>query len=198
MAKIFLVRHGRTEHDGCFVGVTESVLAQSGIDDIKKLENTLSGIAFTHVYCSPQKRCLQTADLLNYTDVIEIRKGLREIDFGKWEGLSFKEAKLQFPEIFQQMATDPINCTFPEGQSMHSFFMEVQETVDGICATIGFDEKILIISHGGVIRVILSCLLGLLPEQLNVFSPAPGRYCVIDYVAGAGVVEGFNLLTERV
>lgn len=197
MAKIFLVRHGRTEHDGRFIGTTESLLAKSGVNDITILKNTLSRIAFNNVYCSPRKRCLQTAELLGYTDVLEIEEGLKEIDFGKWEGLSFNEAGSQFPDIFQQLVENPLKCTFPAGQSMENFFQRVEKTVQKICATIGCNDNILVISHGGVLRVMFSCLLRVAPERLNVFSPDPGRYSVIDYVAEAGVLEGFNLLTDN-
>ncbi len=196
MAKIFLVRHGRTEHDGRFVGVTESLLAQSGIDDIKTLKESLSRVPFSHVYCSPKKRCLQTASLLGYDGILEIEDGLKEIDFGKWEGLSFKEVSSQFHDLFQQLAADPLRCSFPEGQSMEIFSRRVQKSVENICATLGFNENILIISHGGVLRILLCYLLGIPFERLNAFSPAPGRYCVVDYVAGTGVVEAFNLLTD--
>lgn len=198
MAKIYLVRHGRSEHDGRFVGVTESGLSSSGFQDIKVLQKDLSLVHFNRIYSSPQLRCLQTASVLGYSDSIEVVEGLKEIDFGKWEGLSFKQASEAYPEVFQKFSDNPLQCSFPDGDNMGDFCQRVQKTLNQLCHPMAMDENILLITHGGVLRVVFCYLLGLPAKYLNSFSPGPGRYSVVDYMPGRGVLEAFNLFNRGI
>ena len=87
--RLLLVRHGQTSMsiDDAFCGVTDVPLAPIGHRQAEALANRLRRQHVDVLYCSPQRRALETAAPLAVALGLEIRtlEALREIDFGLWE-----------------------------------------------------------------------------------------------------------------
>ena len=69
--KLYITRHGKTEWNtiGKLQGWLDSPLTDEGIERARKLSTRLEGVDFDHIYSSPQKRALHTAEILNLEDI---------------------------------------------------------------------------------------------------------------------------------
>lgn len=88
---LYLIRHGQTRFNALhrIQGASDSPLTELGISQAKQARQLLDGIEFDHYYCSTQERASDTLELLTYHQVAYTRlKGLKEFDFGDFEGQS--------------------------------------------------------------------------------------------------------------
>ena len=116
---------------------------------------------------------------------------MREIDFGRWEGLTFEEINDQEPEIVEQWAKDPQNFTFPEGESVASFWRRVRDVAQTVNKEPG--KRVLLICHGGIIRGLLCHYLGIDYQNALLFQVKNGSYSTLELFGDRGVLSGFNL-----
>ncbi len=88
--QIVIVRHGETEWSlsGRHTGGTDLPLTENGRAQAAALASKLSGHTFALVLCSPLRRARETCELAGFGDQAEICDGLREWDYGEYEGLT--------------------------------------------------------------------------------------------------------------
>ncbi len=101
MARIFFMRHGRPEFPGgktVCLGSTELPLSKAGQEQAECAAREFEGKHLT-VYSSPQIRALETAAAFGRP--IRILEDLRERHMGIWDGLSFDQIKLLYPELYE-------------------------------------------------------------------------------------------------
>jgi alpha-ribazole phosphatase len=191
---LLLVRHGRigNKFDGRFVGSTDVPLATEHTAEITALARNLGEKWPTRCICSPLKRARQTAEILakKLDLTIELDPDLREIDFGRWEGLSFEEIATSDPELIVRWNSWDDEFAFPEGESIGDFLRRVKRVGDRIKS--GSDETILLVSHGGFIRSMICYLLGLSDRQYVLFDVKRASLTTIDIIDGRGVLTGLN------
>jgi broad specificity phosphatase PhoE len=182
MPKVYLLRHGESEANvrGILAGPDNSVnLTEKGIKDSRLVSKHLQKIEFTHIYSSPITRCLQTIEpLLNSKPNIPLLKEPRvaEMDYGDWNGKELKS--LSKKREWQSIQKQPSKFKFPEGESFNqlrkriqSFLLEI-EKVEG---------PLLIVSHGDVIKMILTCTLDLSTDSFQKFTIQPASVSIINY-----------------
>ena len=189
---LFLLRHGKTGFPGCYIGSRNVPLAPEGVSQIKALRKTLQTPTFDKIFASPMLRCQQTCEILFPNNTVTYNDNLREIDFGRWEGLGFEQISKQDPEIIDEWAGGSLDFTFPEGESVSSFVERVQRIGTELSQVQG--EKILVVCHGGVIRGLLCHFLGIDPLNYFLFQVEKGTYSTLDLFGAKGVLTGFNLL----
>ena len=91
-------------------------------------------------------------------DIIKNQK-LREMNFGDWEGLSNKEIQNSNKEYYDKWIKDYYSIKTPNGESFNDFYSRVNDEFDEIIKNINKKNKdfnLLIVSHSGVIRSIVS------------------------------------------
>ena len=191
MKELYLLRHGSLGQSNKYIGKTDLLLTEQGIEEINKVASTLRTIAFQKVFCSPLSRCRQSLDLLNLPAPSDYVDDLREIDFGRWEGKDFSEISRSDEENVRMWATSPETFCFPEGESIQAFRKRIEEFYHAISDA--DEEKILIVSHGGVIRHLLCFLLNLSPDKYLMFSVQTGTFSVVEIYTNGGILTGFNL-----
>ena len=153
MLKVLMLRHGMTEGNskGKYIGVTnESILEEE--------KERLRGMQFKKpnaVYCSPLKRCIETAEILFPENRIFKVSEFRECDFGRFEGKTYQE--LLHEPVYQEWLESGVILSFPEGESKRGFqerciagFNEVVKTAHRLS-----QNYIALIVHGGTIASIL-------------------------------------------
>ena len=100
MGKLILVRHGQTEMNAqkLYFGKLNPPLNDLGICQAYEAKNKLLNIDYDNIYSSPLERARQTAKICNYLnkDII-FDSNLEEINFGIFEGLTFKEIAEKYP-----------------------------------------------------------------------------------------------------
>jgi len=163
---IDLLRHGELEGDeDVFRGSTDDSLSDYGWQQMVNAIENKDG--WDIIVTSPLQSCCEFADLIAQEDSIdlEINKNLEEIDFGLWEGLSPKEIIKEDTELLNQWWQSPTRITPPDGEDYHVFRARVLIAFKKI-----IDEnkghRVLIVTHSGVIRTILTHILGMLDENI--------------------------------
>lgn len=156
---IYVVRHGETDwnREGIYQGQTDTSLNENGRETAKKLGIILSKIKFASIYSSDLLRARETAEIINsFLNVpVYYTKQLRELDFGKWTGLSMWDMSERDTELFKRWQEDPWNISPPGGET----FRELTERVMKVLKSIFIMENILVVSHAGPIKAMIFGLL---------------------------------------
>lgn len=192
MKKIVLLRHGKSELDGRYVGFTDCGLSLEGREQVKKLENQFAPYNFGEIIVSPLARCIQTAHILGFEKNLQINEDLKEIHFGAWEGLEFSQIQESYKEELKNWMNNPMGFTFPGGECIEDFQVRIGKVYDTIIEQDG-NEDILIVAHGGVIRFLLCYFLNFSSDCHMRFDPKPGKYCVLQEYDKSCSLLGFNL-----
>ena len=162
MIKLILVRHATTicNEGGAFSGFTDSILSEKGKAQANKLAQYLKDENIDRIYTTPFSRTKETVRKLSEIKNIKIeeRSQLNEIDFGDFEGLSFKGIEKEYPEEIEKMINEGFEYKYPNGESLVDTFMRVKNEMKRIIND-NKNSTVLICSHGGTIRNIISYLL---------------------------------------
>jgi alpha-ribazole phosphatase len=162
MRKIYLVRHGQTDANiqKKYCGQTDVNLNHKGLRDAASIAKVLKNITLGSIVSSDLKRTLKTAELINEYHQLEIEliPEFREINFGKFENLTFEEIGLQYPEEKEKMIKEKIHYKFLEGESLKALHKRVVKAFNKLLKE-KENKDLLIVSHGGVIRMILTEIL---------------------------------------
>ena len=169
--KLILIRHGESEGnvDRKFCGFQDVKLTEKGIWQAKRLAQRLREVKMDAVYCSDLLRARQTAEIVFRNRGIDIIMcpGLKEMNFGVWEGYTFEEVKSKFGygEYFHSWPENiDIKAIIPQGESIIKLNERAMKALNEILdkhKTKENDESIAIVCHGGTIRVILSNALNI-------------------------------------
>jgi len=188
---LFLLRHGKTGLSGRYIGSKDVPLSPEGISQIENLKVVFQKNRIDTIYTSPMLRCRQTCKILFPDVAVFCDDHLKEIDFGRWEGLTFDEISAQDAGIVNEWAINLSGFTFPEGESVAQFNSRVQKFAVELTAK--KDKNILVVCHGGVVRSLLCYFLGMDLQNYLVFQVQKGRYSTVDLFGAKGVLTGFNL-----
>lgn len=166
---LYLVRHGETDWNKLhrFQGRTDILLNKDGIAQAECLNKRFSS-QFDVIYTSPLKRAVQTAKIIAKDLDIKpaIYEDLIEIDFGEWEGSSFKDIKEKFKEEYQLWQTDEEIGPLMGGESsMKNASIRARNSIYDIINN-NIDKKIIIVAHGGIIK---AGLLGIFNLNMNMY-----------------------------
>ena len=156
--QIHLVRHGITEAntEGRYVGVTDTPLSAEGIEKLKQQSAAYDYPGAAVFYTSPLKRCVETCRIL-YPQITPVAvEGLKECDFGDWEGKTANE--LRDDPDFSQWLKNGQQTAPPNGESGLAFTHRVCETFEGLVEGMmrSGTTQAVIVTHGGVIMTILT------------------------------------------
>ena len=163
MSKLILVRHGITLLDSGtkYWGSTDVELSPAGIKQAERLRDRLAEEKIDAVYSSDLKRAYVTASIIASNHRLEVSTcpELREINFGKLEGATSEELRQLFPEVRQLILGERPELRFPGGESFLEFNQRVARFVDKL-GEHEPNETLLIVSHGGALRMIIYQLSG--------------------------------------
>ena len=155
MGKLILVRHGQTEMNAqsLYFGKLNPPLNDLGISQAYQAKEKLLDIDYDIIYSSPLERAKQTAEICNYLDKeIIFDSNLEEINFGIFEGLTFKQISEKYPNEVKKMEEDWKSFNYVTGESPKEMF----QRAISFLKTLDYTKDNLIISHWGIINCIIS------------------------------------------
>lgn len=161
--KLYLLRHGETEasQTGGYCGRLDVDLTESGHLMAKDFAEAYKGHPFAAVYVSPMRRTRATAEPLCQAKRLDmrLRDGLREIDYGQWEGKTPEVVKQEFRDDYMSWLADA-GWNSPTGGErgidVGSRSLAVLQEIQHEHA----DGDVLVVSHKATIRIMLCQLLG--------------------------------------
>jgi broad specificity phosphatase PhoE len=163
-----MVRHGATvlSAEDRFAGATDVALSDEGREQTRRLAERLIAEKIAAVYASPLGRTLETAQILAAPHNLEVqtRDGLREISHGRWEQMTRREVEEKFPEEAAEWEKDPYTFAPLGGESGLAVTARALPTLIQLVREHA-QENILVVSHKGTIRLLLSSLLGFDPRR---------------------------------
>ena len=162
--EIILIRHGETEWNSQqrMQGHSNSDLSSLGQAQIQALGQWMKNVPFDHIYSSDSLRAKQTAEAITQFSGHELKIDLRlrEKNLGVFEGLTSEEARERHPEVFRLFKTAGSKYVIDEGESTQQLQDRALEIVDEIRIKHP-EEHVLLVTHGGFIRVVMKHSLGL-------------------------------------
>lgn len=158
--KFILVRHGETQWNISrkFGGHTDIPLNEIGIKQAKAAGKKLKKENIDKVYCSDLSRAVSTLEaIMHHHDLpITYKKELREMNFGKWEGLTYDEILKGYPKEADRWVKDYTNVACLEGESLQMFYDRISKAFDVIKSEAQPQDTVLIVAHSGVVKGILT------------------------------------------
>lgn len=157
---IDLLRHGDVEGGRKYRGQQDDPLSELGWQQLR--DCTKKKQHWQHIISSPLKRCAEFADELAQTCYLPLRteEQFKEVSFGLWEGKTAEQLLESDAETIKQYWADPINTTPPQGENLLAFKQRVIRGWENMLTEYQ-GQHILIVSHAGVMRIILCHILGM-------------------------------------
>ena len=162
--EIILIRHGETEWNSQqrMQGHSNSDLSEVGRGQIQALGELMKNVSFDHIYSSDSLRTSQTAEAITQYSghTLQFDQRIREKNLGVFEGLTSTEAKERHPEIYRLFKTAGANYVIDEGESTQQLLERALEFIEEIRLRHP-QERVVMVTHGGVVRVLMKHALGL-------------------------------------
>lgn len=162
--KLYFLRHGETIYSqtGGYCGNLDPDLTPEGMLMVEELATAYQSISWQAVFVSPMKRTIATARPLCTAIGLEmqLREGLKEINYGAWEGQTNAYVKEKYREDYVRWLTEPAWNPPTGGETAVEIASRASLVVNEIQRNYT-DGNVLIVSHKATIRVILCSLMGI-------------------------------------
>ncbi|WP_246615293.1 histidine phosphatase family protein [Clostridium thailandense] len=211
---LYLMRHGQTILNRAerTQGWCDGVLTKEGIEIASSVGLGLSDIRFKAVYCSDLGRAVKTARIVmkenKASDNLQLEEleSLREVHFGKYEGelekimlgdiltylnvSSIKEAEEKYDFQKEYCNSCAALDETSEAEDYDTVIKRVMKSIEGICIENSSErvENVLIVVHGGIIRLIIDYL----DKSFNVRKMDNSSISKVIYENGNFKVESIN------
>lgn len=160
---LYFLRHGQTafSRENAFCGSIDPELTQSGMEMAQAFATAYRSTPWSAIFASPMQRTKATAKPLCEAlgMQLEIRDGLKEINYGKWEGQTVETVSHDYHDDYIRWTADPAWYPPTGGElavAIASRAMLVIEEIKQNYST----GNVLIVSHKATIRITLCSLLG--------------------------------------
>lgn len=160
-----LLRHGETELGGGMRGSLDDALTEPGWQQMRSA--VAEAGPWDRIVSSPLQRCARFSEELaeRLALPLQFEAGLQELHFGDWEGRSAAQLMETDEEGLGLFWNDPYAFTPPNGEPVIDFSTRVLNAVQRLHQAYA-GERVLLVSHGGVMRLLLARARGLPREQL--------------------------------
>jgi len=191
-----LVRHGVTEWNakGKFQGQSNVNLAPDGVHQARMLAVHFPFDTVDAIYSSDLNRAKTTAEVIasRFNLPITTMAEFRETNFGSWEGRSFEDLAKEEPTEFKKFFLKPDMLNVEGAET----FAEVQNRAVTALRKIAHEhdnnKNVVIVTHGAVIRVILTEILGMPLRKMWVIKQYNTAVNILRVDDGAWSVELIN------
>src|SRR5690606_9194212 len=193
--RLLLLRHGQTplSVERRFAGVGDVELTDAGRAQARAAAGRLAGAGIEAVVASPLRRTMDTAEIAaaGLGLQVEPEPGLRETDFGAWEGMTFAEVRRDRPAELAAWLADP-EVAPPGGESLAEAGRRVGKARDALVERYR-GRTVLVVSHVTPIKAIVAQALGAPVEALyRMHLDVAGLSEVACYSDGPMVLRSFN------
>ncbi len=186
--ELWLVRHGETEWSlsGAHTSRTDIALTEHGRERAVELRDYLKGTKFDAVFVSPMKRARETCAIAGFGDVAVVTDGLKEWDYGVYEGKTTREIQAEIPgwSVWKNEIVG--------GETVE----HVGERADGVIAqalaAAPDGGKVALFAHAHILRILGARWVGLAAEEGSVLALGTGSVSVLGWERETRVIQSWN------
>ncbi|WP_333650932.1 histidine phosphatase family protein [Lacrimispora sp.] len=161
--KIYLIRHGQTDWNiqGKIQGTHDIPLNDTGRRQAGQLAEGMDSRLVSHIFSSPLSRAMETAKEISKRQGVEIGllPQLKEVEFGKWEGLTWEEIQERYPKEFAHWQINPAVAAPPGGETRAEIISRCKWSINEILRVTGGREDAAVVSHGATVAYLVSCMV---------------------------------------
>jgi broad specificity phosphatase PhoE len=188
--ELWLVRHGETEWsaDGRHTSRTDIPLTAHGRLRAKELGEYLKGVKFAAVLRSPMLRAKETCEIAGFGDVAVVDDGLKEWDYGVYEGRTTKEIQAEIPgwSVWKDAIVG--------GETVEQVGARADGVIARALAAAGDADgaKVALFAHAHILRILAARWVGLEARGGELFALGTGSVSVVGWERETRVVERWN------
>jgi alpha-ribazole phosphatase/probable phosphoglycerate mutase len=178
-----------------FQGATDIQLSARGFQQAVSLGKRLAALKPDAFYASDLARAYETAKIISSHHYMPVKKvpGLRELNFGEWEGLTSKEIEKLYTDEVKKWWENPFLIRIPGGETYSEL---IERSVNAVKEIIErhTDGHIVVISHGGPIRSVVGSVLGMDLSKYWRLGLHNASLSILDFSGGweNGILSLFN------
>lgn len=193
--RLWLVRHGETEANvaGLYSGHAPTPLTERGIAQAQTLGTLLRNVPVDNVLCSELERARHTTQLILAEREIPVRNmpELNEMFFGDWEMRHHRDLAREDAENYAVWCNDWQNATPTNGEGFQAFSQRVERFIAQL-ADYKACQNLLVVSHQGVLSVLIARLLSMPAAAMWHFRVEQGCWSAIDFCDDFAVLKVLN------
>jgi broad specificity phosphatase PhoE len=197
--RLFLLRHGETlwNREGRYQGCVDVRLSPDGVAQAEAVSLALAERSLAAIYSSPLRRALETAEAIAAPHglAVALDPAFREICHGLWEGLTAREVRARFPDLYARWRATPETVTMPEGESLTEVRARVLDGLERLRAKHEGDT-VCLVAHGTPVRLLLLEALGLPPGRLWAFDCPPAGLSELEFNSGGSRLCRLNVVNH--
>ena len=191
----WLVRHGETEANvaGLYSGHAPTPLTERGIAQAQTLGTLLRNVPVDNVLCSELERARHTTQLILGDREVPVRNmpELNEMFFGDWEMRHHRDLAREDAENYAVWCNDWQNATPTNGEGFQAFSQRVERFIAQL-ADYKTCQNLLVVSHQGVLSVLIARLLSMPAAAMWHFRVEQGCWSAIDFCDNFAVLKVLN------
>ncbi len=156
MKRVYLIRHGKPdfpEGESMCIGSTDIPLGETGFVQAEAMAKALPPVAA--VFSSPLIRAIQTA--LAIGKPVTVVDDLRELHMGAWDGLTYRQIRQQFPELYEARGLDP-SLPMPGAEAYDDGLARFERAMQAAAEAAPGDFAV--VAHGGIFALFLQHISG--------------------------------------
>jgi len=192
--RLLLARHGQTDWNLAqrFQGHSDVSLNELGVKQAKAMKSRLGNETIDFIYSSDLCRASETARIVS-EDTIQIQTDarLREVNFGGWEGLTYAEIQEKYPNELIAWEKNVFQTVSPNGENLSQVTKRVQVFLDEL-RTSKENKTILLVTHGGVIKILVCLALNIPVTMYWQFQVAPASLSEIGFYPAGAILSLLN------
>jgi len=186
--ELWLVRHGETEWSlsGAHTSRTDIPLTEHGRKRAEELRDYLKGTEFAAVFVSPMQRARETCAIAGFGDVAVVEEGLREWDYGMYEGKTTAEIRKVVPgwSVWKDEIVG--------GESVEHVGERADEVIARALASAPVGGKVALFAHAHILRILAARWIGLAADGGRLLALGTGSVSVVGWERETRVIESWN------
>ncbi|QNM05123.1 histidine phosphatase family protein [Qiania dongpingensis] len=195
--RFILIRHGETDWntEGRYQGQTDVPLSERGKAQAAALGKRFESIPVDAVYSSPLQRAYDTARAIAEPKGLQIHKvdGIKELDFGEWDGLTKEMIEEKFGEAFSLYRIEPFHYPMAGEGTLNRAKLRVGAALEDIKEEYRHTDKtVVVVAHGGILKLAVFYLLDISSRLYRCIELDNTSLTVIDIEKDRSILRTLN------